>query len=181
MTESNNQPGNEVADPSAYLTNIIKTLGNRSPLEVFEQTPDQLRRIITDEPIDVLRRRPYPDRWTWTPLEIIGHLLDAEWTIGWRTRAVLCDDEPTLIGMGQDKWADVQRHNDRDPLELVKDFTSLREINIRLWRTIPADQMSRVGHHNERGAESLADIMTLYAGHDLYHLEQIKRYIAAQT
>ncbi len=179
MNESKHPPGNEVTDPGAYLAEIIKTLGGRNPIEVFGQTPDKLRRIITEESVDVLRRRPYPDRWTWTPLEIIGHLLDAEWTIGWRTRAVLCDDEPTLIGMGQDKWAEVQRHNDRDPSELVEDFASLREINLRLWRSIRADQMSRVGHHNERGAESMADIMTLYAGHDLYHLEQIKRYLAA--
>jgi hypothetical protein len=38
--------------------------------------------------------------------------------------------------------------------------------------------MSRT-QHNERGAESLAVMLQLLAGHDLSHLHQISRYIQA--
>lgn len=177
MNDSSQQPGLEVTDPNAYLARILDTIKGREPLEVYAQTPGGLRKRITDNPVEVLRRRPYPDRWTWTPLEIIGHLLDAEWAVGLRTRSVLCDDKPPLIGIGQDKWAATQKHNDSDPVVLVDDFSAMRAINLRFWRSIPTDQYNRVGLHNERGEESLGDMLKLYAAHDLYHLQQFDRYM----
>jgi hypothetical protein len=44
-------------------------------------------------------------------------------------------------------------------------------------RREPSGQRS--GLHNERGAESLAVMLPLLAGHDLSHLHQISRYIQA--
>jgi hypothetical protein len=35
------------------------------------------------------------------------------------------------------------------------------------------------GRHNERGAESLAVMLRMQAGHDLSHLNQIDRYLCA--
>jgi hypothetical protein len=37
------------------------------------------------------------------------------------------------------------------------------------------DDMNRVGVHSERGEESVAHMMKLYAGHDLLHLNQMER------
>lgn len=177
MSESSQKPGMEVTDTNAYLARILDTIKDREPLEVYAQTPDELRKRIADNPVELLRRRPYPERWTWTPLEIVAHLLDAEWAIGLRTRSVFCDDKPALIGIGQDKWVAAQKHNDSDPVVLVDDFASLRTINLRFWRSIPTDQYSRVGLHNERGEEALGDMLKLYAAHDLYHLQQFDRYV----
>jgi len=39
------------------------------------------------------------------------------------------------------------------------------------------EDLQRSGQHNERGAESLAVMVRLLAGHDLSHLNQISRYI----
>jgi proline dehydrogenase len=41
------------------------------------------------------------------------------------------------------------------------------------------EELQRSGQHNERGAESLAVMLRLLAGHDLSHLHQIGRYIQA--
>ncbi len=39
------------------------------------------------------------------------------------------------------------------------------------------EDLQRSGQHNERGAESLAEMLRLLAGHDLSHLHQISRYL----
>ena len=44
-------------------------------------------------------------------------------------------------------------------------------------REVPA--IERVGMHAERGEESVAHMMRLYAGHDLLHIRQIGRIRAA--
>ena len=179
MASPIDKTGPGVTDPAAYIANVLAALGDCDPLDAYAQTADELRQRVADHPVERLKSRPYKDRWTWTPLEVIGHLVDAEWSIGGRTRAVFCEDEPTLIGIGQDVWVAAQKHNDRDPSQLVDDFAGLRGINLRFWRGIPEDKMSRVGQHNERGAESLGGMLKLYAAHDCYHLAQIDRYLAA--
>ncbi len=165
-------------DPAAYRARLDGLVGDRDPLDVLAATPDALGKLVQVTPAETLRRRPYADRWTWTPLEVIGHLHDAEWTFGWRIRTILCDHEPTITAMDQEKWAATLRHNEREPAELSEHFAALRRINLAQWRRIEPGQMRRVGRHAERGEESLAVLLRLHAGHDLTHLEQIERYLA---
>jgi hypothetical protein len=71
------------------------------------------------------------------------------------------------------------RHNEREPSELVENFRTLREFNLAVWRGRSPADLERTGQHNERGPESLAVMLRLLAGHDLSHLDQIRRYIEA--
>jgi len=55
----------------------------------------------------------------------------------------------------------------------------LRRSNVRLLERASEDDLRRVGLHTERGEETLAHVIRLYAGHDLLHLRQIERIRAA--
>jgi hypothetical protein len=169
----------EVASPASYQQKLLGLLAARNPLDVLTATPDAVARLLAPHPADVLRRRPFPDRRTWTPLEILGHLIDAELVYAFRIRLILCEDRPTILGMDQEKWVAGQRYNERDPDDLLTDFRAARSINLKLWRQIRPDQLDRVGLHNERGEESLGLMLRMHAGHDLSHLDQITRYLAA--
>lgn len=156
---------------------MFSLLGNRDPITVLSETASKLAEIVARQSPAVLRSRPYEGKWT--PNEIIGHLTDSEWVYGYRLRLILSEESPTILGTQQDSWVARQRHNDRDPAELVKTFSKLREMNLATWkRTSPSD-LERVGLHNERGPESFGVMLRLLAGHDLSHLEQIGRYIRA--
>jgi hypothetical protein len=124
-----------------------------------------------------LRTRPFEGKWT--PNEVIGHLTDSEWVYGYRLRLILCEDNPLILGTRQDSWVVALRHNEREPLELVEIFRTLRQFNLGVWRRTSAADLERSGQHNERGPESLGVILRLFAGHDLSHLDQIGRYIQA--
>jgi hypothetical protein len=115
----------------------------------------------------------------WTPNEIIGHLTDSDWVYGYRLRLILCEDEPAILGIRQDAWVASLHHNEREPSELVEIFRTLRVLNLSVWRRMSQEDLQRSGQHNERGAESLAAMLQLLAGHDLSHLHQISRYIQA--
>lgn len=164
---------------SDYRTESLEKLADRNALDVYAATPGQLRKLVEPVPLAILRRRPYADRWTWTPLEIVGHLVDVEWTLGWRTRTTLCDDQPRIMGMDQEKWVAAQRHNDADPAQLLADFEALRAINLRFWRSLAPSQLHRHGIHSERGPETLDQLLKMYAGHDLSHLDQLRKYLLA--
>lgn len=171
------QAGLSVSEPQAYREKMFKLLGDRNPLEVFAQTASTLADVVRKHPATVLRSRPFGGKWT--PNEIIGHLVDSEWVCGYRLRLILCEDNPAILGMNQDLWVAGQRHNEREPSELVEMFGTLRQFNLALWKRMSPADLKRTGQHNERGPESLGLMLRLYAGHDLSHLDQITRYVQA--
>jgi hypothetical protein len=52
-------------------------------------------------------------------------------------------------------------------------------MNLRVLRRATPDELKRAMHHAERGDEPLGYLLSLYAGHDLVHLAQIRRIRAA--
>jgi len=160
-----------------YRDKMFNLLGDRNPLEVLAQTATTLADIVGKHPALLLRTRPFEGKWT--PNEVIGHLTDSEWVYGYRLRLILCEDDPTILGTNQDWWVEGLRHNESEPSELVEVFRVLRQFNLTLWRRTTSADLERTGQHNERGRESLGVMLRLLAGHDLSHLDQIRRYIQA--
>lgn len=171
------QAGLWVSDPQLYRGKMFELLGDRNPLDVMAQTASALAGIVCQHSATVLRTPPFEGKWT--PNELIGHLADSEWVYGYRLRLILCEDNPAILGMNQDLWVAGQRHNEREPSELVEMFRTMRQYNLALWRQMSPADLKRTGQHNERGPESLEVMLRMLAGHDLAHLDQIARYIQA--
>lgn len=167
----------DISSTQAYQDKLMGLLGERDPIEVLAKTPSVFAAIVSGHTAKMLHTRPFPGKWT--PCEIIGHLCDAEWVYGYRVRLILCENEPTILSMSQDHWVEGQRYNERDPRELVQQFANMREINLHLWRGMAPTDLTKCGVHNERGRESLGLMLKMNAGHDLSHIDQITRYIAA--
>jgi len=167
----------ELADPKAYVQSLIDRVGDRDPLEIFEETPGRVAEILAGHSEETLRSRPFEGKWS--PLEILGHLVDTELVFGYRVRVVACDEHPKVIGIDQDLWVEGLRHADRDPEEVLEELRDLRAVNIGFWERLDEDRLDRVVQHDERGEESLRMMRSLIAGHDLYHLEQLERYVRA--
>ena len=164
-----------ITDPNAYRRKLAERLGDRDPMTVMSETADILADIVARHTPGQLRTRPFEGKWT--PNEVIGHLTDGEWTYGYRMRLILSEDEPAIIGTDQDRWVTAQRFNEREAAELVEMFRSLRELNLATWKNVTPGEMTRKGHHNQRGEESLAQMFRMLAGHDLAHIDQINRYL----
>jgi hypothetical protein len=164
-------------DPDAYFAKINALVGDRDRIQILAQTAEVLADIVRRNTMGQMRARPFEGRWT--PNEVIGHLSDTEWVFGYRLRAILCEDEPEILGMNHELRVSGQRHNEREPMELVRMFRQLRVPNVALWKRVEPVQLQRSGLHNERGRETLDKYLTAHAGHDLSHIDQIRRYLGA--
>lgn len=160
-------------DSPDYIDALLGYLGDRKPLEVFDDTTAALRNAVKGLTSETVRQKPAPDKWS--VLEIVQHLADAELTLGFRYRKVIAEDAPKIPAIDQDAWAAEMRYNDGDIEQSLADFDALRAINLRLLRRATPEQWKRHAIHNQRGRETLQHMVRLYAAHDLYHLEQIKR------
>jgi hypothetical protein len=164
-------------EAAAYTTAVIGLVGDAKPLEVLPHTESKLREAIKGLSKAQLAKREAPDKWAIN--HVLRHLADSEIVWGWRLRMVLAQERPPITGYDQDAWADRLGYGDADALESIGEFAVLRAGNLRLLRAAAPEDLKRFGVHTERGEESVAHMMKMYAGHDLLHLNQIQRIRAS--
>jgi hypothetical protein len=160
-------------DASAYTAAVVGLLGERDPISVLRQTAAELAREVAGLSSDQLSAPEAPGKWSMR--QVVQHLADSELVWGYRLRMVLAHDRPQITGYDQDLWADRLGYQSADVAQALNDFTLLRQGNLRLLSRASADDLKRVGVHAERGEESVAHMIRLYAGHDLLHLRQLAR------
>ena len=173
MSVFTNPASRSVEQAKAYTLAVLDLVGERDPLEVLRETESALRTVL-DGLTEEQRTTPEAPA-KWSVRHVIQHLADSELVWGYRLRMVLAHDRPTLTGYDQDRWAERLRYDDVDAERALRDFAVLRDRNLRLLTPLPARELQRVGVHTERGEESVAHMIRLYAGHDVLHLRQIDR------
>ncbi len=169
--------GSAGANAETYVRGLLDLLDGRDPLEVQARLIDSLERAIEGLDDAQLRTPEAPGKWS--VVEVVQHLADIEIVYGYRYRTVLGDDEPAITGFDQDGWAGTFGYREADLNAALAQIGLMRETNLRLLRTLTQEQRDRVGHHTERGPESLWRTVELVAAHDLVHLAQIERIKAA--
>jgi hypothetical protein len=166
----------DLAAGRAYQERLLSLLGQDDPAEVAQATPSAVQSLVREAGSD-LQRRPAPGEWS--VLELVGHLVDAEIVVSGRYRWTISQDEPPLLGYDQDLWVARLRHNEARPEELLAVFSALRTANLRLWRGSTAEDRDRVAIHAERGPESYGLMFRMLAGHDRFHLNQMRETLRA--
>ena len=157
----------------AYTSAIVELLGDRKPVDVLKRTEPALRKAVKRLSPKQLSQREAPTKWS--VKHVLQHLADSELVWGWRLRMVLAHDRPPLTGYDQDLWAERLGYDTAKADQALDEFSVLRRSNLRLVTRASPEDLERVGVHAERGDESVAHMMRLYAGHDLLHLRQIER------
>jgi len=157
----------------AYIAAVLDLLGERDPMAVLESAVDDVRGIIGGLSVDELRTPEAEGKWS--AAQVVQHLADSELVWGYRLRMVLAQDRPTLTGYDQDLWAGRLRYADADVNLALALFEALRRTHLDILGRATDAELSRCGVHVERGEESVAHMIRLYAGHDLVHTRQLRR------
>jgi hypothetical protein len=119
---------------------------------------------------------------TWSPFEVVGHLIHAERT-DWipRARMILQFGE-TRAFEPFDRWGQVREIQGKSLGQLLDEFARVRSENLIALRAMnlrPEDGEHR-GRHPALGVVTLSELLATWAAHDLTHLHQISRAMAHQ-
>ena len=158
-----------------YVDRILGYTQGQEPLKVQAATSGALARLIKGISPAKLRKRSAPEQWS--VAEILAHLADSEIVCGWRLRAMLGAPGKPIEAYDQNAWAAAGHYATRDPRESIEQFRAIRKANLLLLNSLTPEQWSHYGMHAERGKESVERMVNLMAGHDLNHLQQIKRLL----
>ena len=156
-----------------YTQRLLSYANGKQPLSVQRATPKKLAALTRRMDKKKMTRRPQPEKWS--VAEILAHLADAELVIGWRLRSILGASGNPVQAYDQDVWANTFQYKRRDPKASIETFRVLRESNLALLKTVPKNLWENYGLHQERGKESIAHIVSMVAGHDLNHLQQLEK------
>jgi len=142
------------------------------PLEVIlASTPSTLSGFIKSLGPDKSTTPPAPGKWS--AAEIACHLADCEIAFGFRLRQTLAEDDHVIQPFDQEKWA-APYHGIAAPHALAT-FAALRNWNLQLINLALPSSADRRVNHPERGAMTFKTIVETMAGHDLNHLNQLRR------
>jgi hypothetical protein len=158
----------------------IMTFDLRDGIAVLERTPQVLEALLAGLAENWITTNEGPD--TWSPFDILGHLIDGELT-DWMARVrVILAQGPDRRFAPFDRFRHISRNKGRTIDDLLNEFRHLRENNLSELRTLglTSDQLQLTGKHDEFDAVTLEQLLATWVAHDLGHLAQITRVMAKQ-
>jgi hypothetical protein len=155
-----------------YIQRILGHVDGQDAIKVQRGTAARLKKSIRGLTPKQLKWRSEPGKWSIT--EIIAHLADAEIVGSWRMRSVIGESGVTIQPFDQDAWASVFAYQDRDAKRSLETFRVLRENNLAMLKEISRERWENYGMHLERGKESIAHLVRMFAGHDTNHVLQVE-------
>jgi hypothetical protein len=164
-------------------TDTDRTRRAFSPAEgtaLLERTPAVLDAWLRDLPEAWLGAHEGPD--TWSPFDIVGHLLHGERT-DWMPRVHrLLEHGEALPFDPFDRFAQFTDSEGRSIGDLLDDFARLRAESLRQLRELALthEDLNRTGRHPAFGVVTLRQLLATWVAHDLDHVTQIARVIARQ-
>jgi len=134
--------------------------------------------------------RPLPDKWiraneggdTWSPFDVVGHLIHGERT-DWMPRArLILTAGDTRAFEPFDRFAQFDASRERTMASLLDDFATLRQDNLAELAALPisAQDLDRRGRHPALGTVTLQQLLATWVAHDCDHIAQIARVLAHQ-
>ena len=159
-----------------YIQRILGYVEGKDAVKVQGATAGKLKKLVRGLSAKQLKWRPEPAKWSIA--EIVAHLADTEIVASWRMRSVIGENGITIQPFDQDAWASAFQYNKRDAKRSMEIFRVLRENNLALLREIPRETWDNYGMHLERGKETIAHLVRMFAGHDTNHVLQVERIVA---
>lgn len=135
------------------------------------ETPGALMSAVAGLSRDQLETPYRPGGWT--VKQVVHHLPDSHMNAYVRFKLALTEDEPTVKGYKEAKWAEL---SDSQRVPVVVSLELLDALHLRwvtLMRGMDASDFRRGLKHPERGPLTLAQLLGLYAWHGRHHVAHI--------
>jgi hypothetical protein len=149
-------------------------------IDVLARTPPTLCTLLEGLAEPWIRAMEGPD--TFSPFDVVGHLIDGEET-DWIPRAqIILARGPDPRFEPYDRFRHRGRNVNRSLNSLLEEFRRLRAGNLdllRSWRLTDAE-LQLPGVHPALGRVTLRQLLAGWVVHDLGHIAQIVRVMAKQ-
>jgi hypothetical protein len=122
--------------------------------------------------------RPEPEEWS--AGEIACHLRDVEREVNLpRLQRILTEPDPFISAVDPDRWAEPRGYRRQPGAQALEAFGEDRLETLRLLEGLEPATWDTPARHSLLGPTRLSEILSVAAEHDLLHLAQLRRTLAA--
>jgi hypothetical protein len=149
-------------------------------MQVLERTPRVLESLLSGLDDEWTTRNEGND--TWSPFDVMGHLIHGERT-DWLTRLrIILGDGPDKRFAPFDRFAQFEESRGKSLADLLEEFAALRAAGLRDLRALELSDadLDRTGIHPKFGTVTARQLLATWVAHDLDHIVQISRVMAHQ-
>lgn len=161
----------------------IKTIMNvalNDAIDVLHRTPSVLNSLLLDLPDSWTRTTEGED--SWSPFDVVGHLVHAEET-DWIPRLqIILDDGEARTFDTFDRNAQFKSSVGKSLADLLIEFSHARALSLTTLAEfkLTDSDLQKTGTHPEFGRVTLGELMATWVVHDLSHIAQIGRVMCKQ-
>ncbi len=114
----------------------------------------------------------------WSIREVVGHLIDTEWTFAYRGLCFARTDPAALPGFDQDLWARASNAGERPLAELLATLTCARRSSLAIFRAFDDEMWRRTGVASGLSF-SVRAMPYILAGHEIHHRKVLAEWYLA--
>lgn len=149
-------------------------------IAVLERTPFVIEMLLRDLPDDWTMNNE--GEQTWSPYDIVGHLIHGEKTDWIPRMKIILGDEENKTFEPFDRFAQFNESKGKTLSQLMIEFKMRRKTGVEILRSmnITDEHLKRTGIHPTLGNVTLKELIATWVAHDLNHIGQIVRVMAKQ-
>lgn len=164
-----------VTEYSQFYANYIKLAGTKDlisgiaasfgdTLSFFESIPDNKFEFSYQE-------------GKWTIKDVIQHVIDTERIFAYRALRFARNDQTSLPGFEENKYALEAKATNRDKIDLLREYQLVREATLLLFKSMDNEMLMMRGEASQANM-SVRAIGFVTIGHEKHHCQVIKsRYL----
>ncbi len=157
-----------------YETYVSLVSGQDVPA-LLKESAAQVATFFGEYPYERMQVGYAPGKWS--PMEVLGHMIDAERIFTYRAFRISRGDQTPLAGFEQNPYVLSGRFHDRNPEDLLAEYGSVRISTMMMIQPWQEDQYHFSGIADGHPVSLRAQIAIL-AGHEQHHLQILReRYL----
>lgn len=151
----------------SYLAHYISLVPDSDLLRALHHQKQLVIETFQALPADKLTYRYAPGKWS--PLEILGHIIDTERIMAYRALCIARGEQQSLPGFDESAYVESADFASRSLDSLLDEYRLQRETNLLMASHLPEAGLVRIGLANNRSISARA-FLWLIAGHERHHL-----------
>ncbi len=161
----------EANEHAPYMSNYIRHVKPGSIEVVLKADQDQVARLFASIGAEKAEYAYAPGKWT--VKQTIIHCMDTERIFACRALMLARGDQGKLPGYDHEAYAAKTLHDMRSLSELQAEWEMLRQLNLTLFQSFNAADMTNIGNANANPLSPRA-IAFIISGHTLHHMEVLR-------
>lgn len=158
-----------------YQINYIKLVDDGDLIEQLRKNIDATAAFLSELPIEKADFAYAEGKWTIKG--VLQHIIDCERIMCYRALCIGRGDTTPLPGFEEDDYATNANIDERDIIDMIREFIAVRAGTIYMLRSFNDNILSRFGNANKNPVTCNA-LAYVIAGHELHHINIIKeRYL----